>query len=71
MIAVWIVAFYVDENRRIIIIIFYAILEFQRAPCQLPKMNFSVICIMFSSLILALFGSFSCLNASYAKKYQS
>ena len=48
--------------------IFYAILEFQRAPCQLPKMIFSIICIIFSSYILASFGSFSCLNASYAKK---
>ena len=51
--------------------IFYAILEFQQAPYQLPKLKFSVTCIIFSSLILASFGSFSCLNASYAKKYLS
>ena len=71
-----IVLFIIDFGRELCFLfshffIFHAILEFQRAPCQLPKMKFSVICILFSSLILASFGSFSCLNASYAKKYQS
>ena len=51
--------------------IFYAISEFQQAPCQLPKTKFSEICMIFSLLILALFVFFSYSNVSYAKKYQS
>ena len=71
-----IVLFVIDFGRELCFLfsyffIFHANSEFKRAPCQLPKMKFSVFCITFSSLILASFGSFSCLNASYAKKYQS